>query len=85
MLCDLGRDVEIIFITKTIPCNIQRFFMAVKNEFFLDEKKMTIFLFLLKTYIVGTRWNCLIEAVLTSTHNLYFKTKIRNYVYHCKP
>ena len=38
-ISDLGRDVEIIFITKTIPCNIQRFFMAVKNEIFLDEKK----------------------------------------------
>ena len=35
-------------ITKTRPCNIQRFFKVVKNEN-LEEKKMIFFLFLLKT------------------------------------
>ena len=35
------------------------------------------FLFLLKTMIVVTSKNHLNEAVLTSTHNLCFKAKIR--------
>ena len=33
---------------------------------------------------MGTRWNRLSEAVLTSTHNLCFGAKIRK-VYPCKP
>ena len=37
---------------------------------------MMFFLFLLKT---------LIEAVLTSTHNLCFRAEIRKNVYPCKP
>ena len=36
-----------------------------------------ILIFLLKTQIVGTRWNRLGEAVLTITHNLCFGAKIR--------
>ena len=43
------------------------------------------FLFLLKTLIVCTRLNRRIEAVLTSTHNLCFRAKIRKYVYPFKP
>ena len=35
------------------------------------------FIFLLKTQIVGIRLNRLAEAVLTSTHNLCFLSKIR--------
>ena len=35
------------------------------------------FIFVLKTYIVGTCTNRLIEAVLTSTHNIRFRAKIR--------
>ena len=46
---------------------------------------MICFLFLLKTLIVGTRRNRLNEAVLTSTHNLCFRAKIRKNVYPCKP
>ena len=38
---------------------------------------MIFLIFLLKTLIMGTRKNRLAEAVLTSTHNLYFGTKIR--------
>ena len=38
---------------------------------------MIFFLFLLKTLIVGTRYNRLGEAVLMSTHNLCFGAKIR--------
>ena len=34
---------------------------------------------------MGTRKNRLIEAVLTSTHNLCFGAKIRKNVYTCKP
>ena len=41
-------------------------------------KNYDIFLFvLLKTYIVGTRSNRLSEAVLTSTHILCFRAKVR--------
>ena len=40
-------------ITKTRPCNIQRFFTAVKMTIF--SWIYFIFIFLLKTYIVGTR------------------------------
>ena len=43
------------FITKTCPCNIHYIFLGCKNEKF-HWKKFDIFLiFLLKTYIVGTR------------------------------
>ena len=34
---------------------------------------------------MGTRYNRLSEAVLTSTHNLCFGAKIRKKVYPCKP
>ena len=41
-------------ITKTRPCNIQRFFSSIKIKNF--TRKVLIFLiYLLKTYIVGTR------------------------------
>ena len=39
------------------------------------------FLFLLKTLIVGTRQNRLSEAILTSTHNLCFRAKLRKILY----
>ena len=49
-------------------------------------KTLIFFLFLLKTLIVGTRWNRISEAVLTSTHNLCFCAEIRkNNVHPCKP
>ena len=48
-------------------------------------KNCDFFLILLKTLIVGTRENRLFEAVLTSTHNLCFRAKIRKNVYPCKP
>ena len=38
---------------------------------------MTFFLFLLKTYIVGTRLNLLAEVVLMSIYKLRFGAKIR--------
>ena len=51
---DLNRSVEAaisssrVCITKTCPCNIQRFFSEAKIESFI-EKNLKIFLFLLKT------------------------------------
>ena len=50
-----------------------------KNVHF-QMKFVIFFLFLLKTLIVGTR-----EMVLTSTHNLCFRAKVRRNVYPCKP
>ena len=54
-------------------------FKGVKTDNF-HWKKMKLFLFLLKTYvyIVGTRKNRLIEAVLTSAHNKRFRAKIES-------
>ena len=66
----LGNNV----ITKTCPCNIQNFFVVVKMKN-IQWDKNDIFLFLLKTLIVGTRY--LAEAVLTTTHNLCLGVKIR--------
>ena len=60
-------------ITKTCPCNIQRIFSAVKIEKFIGK----ILILLPKTYIVGTCWNRLTEAVLMSTHNICFGSKVR--------
>ena len=45
----------------------------------------TIFIFLLKTQIVGTCLNRLSEGVLTRTHNLCLRAKIRKNVYPCTP
>ena len=42
-----------IFITKTCPYNIQRFFPEKKHENFI-EKDLIFSIFSLKTYIVGT-------------------------------
>ena len=41
-------------ITITCPCNIQRYFTALKMTIF-SRFLFAIFIFLLKTYIVGTR------------------------------
>ena len=60
------------YITKTCPCNIQRFFLALKIENF----HLKIFDFL----IFAQNIDCVCtytEAVLTSTHNLCFGAKIR--------
>ena len=42
---------------------------------------MIFFIILLKTKIVGTRQNRLDEAVLTSTHNLFFLAEVRKIMY----
>ena len=49
-----NRDLTRHFITKTRPCNIQLFFTAVKMIIF-SIIFLTIFIFLLKTYIMGIR------------------------------
>ena len=61
--------------------SLQKHAHAVYTEFFHGHKNdlncFTNFIFLLKTYIVGTSQNRLIEAVLTSTHNQCFRAIIR--------
>ena len=54
---------------------LQNFHGCKKDQF--QMKNCDFFLFLLKTLIVGTRLNRLTRAVLTSTHNLCFRAKIR--------
>ena len=54
---------------QTSPSNTQRFFSAFKIENFIG-KKLIFLIFLLKTLIVGIRYNCLCESILMSTHNL---------------
>ena len=61
------KDAELLF-TRTRPCNIQRFFTAVKMITF-QMKSRVVFL------IFAQNIDC--EAVLTSTHNLCFRAKIR--------
>ena len=82
----LAQTIQLyrIFITKTRPCNIQQYFTAVKMIIF-RWVFLYIFLNFAQTLIVGTRYNRLTEAVLTSTHNLCFRAKIRKNVYPCKP
>ena len=63
--------------------NLIEILKDVKNEKFLS-KNLMLFLFLLKTLIVGTCWNSLVEAVLISTHNsLCFEANIRKIVCLC--
>ena len=74
------RNVVIVLsvkrITQSCPCNILQYFTAVKM-IVLDDLFKILFLFLLKTLIVGTRKNRLSEAALTSTHSLCFGAKIK--------
>ena len=56
-------------------------FHGRKNDNFQLIFFFTIFIFLLKTYIMGTRKNRLIEVVLTSTHNICFRAKIKKIMY----
>ena len=54
-------------ITKTCPCDIQRFFLALKIETF-QLKNVDIFLIFAKKHRL---WAHLTEAVLTSTTTIY--------------
>ena len=60
---------------KICPCNSCNIFLVVKNKTF--GKILIFFIFLCKKLIVGTSYNPLHEAVLRSTHNLCFGSKIR--------
>ena len=60
---------------ETCPCTIQIFFSKQNLKILLKKKKFKQIS--LKTYIVGTRYNRLCEAVLTSTHNVCFESEIR--------
>ena len=57
----------------------------LKTESF-RVKNLIVFIFLLKSYNMGTRKNRLAKAVLTSIHNLFFWAEIRkNNVYPVNP
>ena len=62
-------------ITQKCPCNILQYFTAVKNGNF-HMKKCEIFLNFAQNI---DRWYT--EAVLTSTHDLCFRAKIRKKMY----
>ena len=53
--------------------HMKRFFSALKIKNFIGK----ILIFLLKTLIVGTCYKRVAKAVLTSTHNLCFGSKIK--------
>ena len=66
------------------PMQNTAIFHGCENDNF--QLIFSIFIFLLKTYIVVSRYNRHIDAVLTSTHNICFRAKIKkNNVYPCKP
>ena len=56
-----------------------------RNDGNFIEKILIILIVLLKTLIVGIHSNRLAEAVLMSTHNLCYRTKIRKTVNPCIP
>ena len=68
-----------MFITKTSLYNFDPF----KPHFYIVKLGFTgvyiIFLILLKTSIVGTYYNHLVEAVLMSTRNQCFEKKYETY------
>ena len=66
---------------RNMPMHYAMGFKGCKNDNFFKIKIVIFFLFLLKTQIVGTRYNRINVAVLTSTHNLYFRTNIRCIIY----
>ena len=62
-----GKQIPLDINVNTSSCRLYCGFHAVKTIFFLS---------LLKTCIVGTRKNCLTEAVLASAHNFYIKEEM---------
>ena len=61
---------------ENMPMQYTAIFHGCKNDNF-QLIFFAIFIFLLKTYNVGTRLNHLNKAVVTSTHNVCFRAKIR--------
>ena len=73
-----------VIITKTRPSNILQLFTVVKKDNF-QMKKCDICLIVAQNIDCGYRLEPpYIEAVLTSTHNLCFRAKIRKNVYPCR-
>ena len=70
----------VFIITKTRPFNIMTLLMAAKTKSFRWKNVIFLLLFI-ETGIVGTRYNRLIEAALTGTHNLCFIAEIRKIMY----
>ena len=77
----LSRDkiLNLAFHYENLPMQHTDFFFfsSIKIENFIP-KCLICLIFLLKTLVVGTRYNRLAEVVLRSTHNLCFGTQIRN-------
>ena len=73
-----GKEISIAinhdFITKIHLFKYRENFTS-KNLKFSDKNTLIFFTFLFKTYIRGTRYNRLGEAVLRSTHKLCFEQK----------
>ena len=51
---------------------------ALDSTFFQHPKKSFLSYFSMKTLLVNTYWNCLIEAIPISTHKACFHGEIRN-------
>ena len=52
---------------------------ALDNMEFLLIIKDTFVLFFIRTYVVGTHWNCLIVVIFMSTHEIGFIKNRQNY------
>ena len=68
---------------QNMSCNKQQIFHGCKKDNF-QMKNYDIFLIFAQNIDCGYTLE-LIEAVLTSTHNLCFRAKVRKNVYPCKP
>ena len=76
--------IIILTITKTCPCNIQRFFSCKIKNF----TRIFFYIFAQNIdygYMLEPPRRRLAEAVLTSTNNLCFGTKIRKIGSFCTP
>ena len=60
------------------PIQTYRKFYHQKPQNFQIKKNLIFFIYLRKAEIVGTRYSCLGEAVLTNNYNLCFRVKLRN-------
>ena len=61
---------------ENLPMQYTEIFSEEKLKILLEKKRMFL-IFLLKTYIVGTRQNRLAGAVQTSARNVCFGSEIR--------
>ena len=56
----------------------EKAFLSIKNSCYFSY-------FSMKTYIVGSYWKCLVEALPMSTHNICFHGKIRKNIFGTHP